>query len=178
MNAKISDFGMTRLFLVDQTQANTNRIVGTYGYMAPEYAMNGEFSVKSDVFSFGVVILEIISGQKNSGIRHGDDSLDLLSFAWKSWRNGTAASIIDPSLYNSSRNEILRCIHIGLLCVQDNVAKRPTMATIVLMLNSYSVTLSIPSEPAFFMDTRTRSLPELRQWESVNEASLTDPYPR
>jgi hypothetical protein len=90
----------------------------------------------------------------------------------------------------------MRCIHIGLLCVQDNVAKRPTMATIVLMLRSYSVTLSIPSEPAFFMDSRTRSLPEMRQWEensgttrssqsttksaqeSVNEASLTDPYPR
>ncbi|XP_045828352.1 cysteine-rich receptor-like protein kinase 26 isoform X2 [Trifolium pratense] len=196
MNAKISDFGMARLILVDQTQANTSRIVGTYGYMAPEYVMHGEFSVKSDVFSFGVLVLEIISGQKNSGIRHGDDSLDLLSFAWKSWREGTAASIIDSSLYNSSRNEILRCIHIGLLCVQDNVAKRPTMSTVVLMLSSYSLSLSIPSEPAFFMGSRTRSLPEMRLWEensgttkssqsttksdreSFNEASFTDPYPR
>jgi hypothetical protein len=105
-------------------------------------------------------------------------------------------AIIDSSLNNSSRNEIMRCIHIGLLCVQDNVAKRPTMATIVLMLSSYSLSLSILSEPAFFMDSRTRSLPEMRQWEensgttrssqsttksaqeSVNEASLTDPYPR
>lgn len=99
--------------------------------------------------------------------------------------------ILDPSLYDSSRNEKRRCIHIGLLCVQDNVAKRPTMATIVLVLSSYSLTLSIPSEPAFFMDSRTRSLPEMRLWEenssqsltksaqeSVNEASITEPYPR
>ncbi|CAJ2652322.1 unnamed protein product [Trifolium pratense] len=122
MNAKISDFGKARLILVDQTQANTSRVVGT---------------MKSDVFSFGVLVLEIISGQKNSGIRHGEDSLDLLSFAWKIWREGTAASTIDPSLYNSSRNEILRCIHIGLLCVQDNVTKRPTMSTVVLSLSLY-----------------------------------------
>ncbi|AES98412.2 cysteine-rich receptor-kinase-like protein [Medicago truncatula] len=66
MNAKISDFGMARLILVDQTQENTSSVVGTYGYMAPEYVMHGEFSVKSDVFSFGVLVLEIISGLKNS----------------------------------------------------------------------------------------------------------------
>nr|ACJ31801.1 receptor-like protein kinase [Glycine max] len=80
MNPKIADFGMARLVLMDQTQANTNRIVGTYGYMAPEYAMHGQFSMKSDVFSFGVLVLEIISGHKNSGIRHGENVEDLLSF--------------------------------------------------------------------------------------------------
>ncbi|KAL5579085.1 hypothetical protein UlMin_011527 [Ulmus minor] len=80
MTPKIADFGMPRLFVVDQTQANTNRIVGTYGYMAPEYAMHGQFSVKSDVFSFGVMLLEIISGQKNNCFRHGEHVEDLLSF--------------------------------------------------------------------------------------------------
>jgi len=101
---------------------------------------------------------------------------------WKSWREGTATNVIDSSLYNSSRNEIMRCIHIGLLCVQDNVAKRPTMVTIVLLLSSNSLTLPIPSEPAFFMDSRmgslpepafymdsrTRSLPEMRLWEETS----------
>ncbi|KAJ7967621.1 Cysteine-rich receptor-kinase-like protein [Quillaja saponaria] len=67
MNSKISDFGMARLFVVDQTQGNTSRIVGTYGYMAPEYAMHGYFSVKLDVYSFGVLVLEIVSDKKNSG---------------------------------------------------------------------------------------------------------------
>ncbi|PNX91175.1 cysteine-rich receptor-like protein kinase, partial [Trifolium pratense] len=80
MNPKIADFGMARLFVVDQTQENTNRIVGTYGYMAPEYAMHGQFSVKSDVFSFGILVLEIISGTKNSGIRDEEYEEYLSSF--------------------------------------------------------------------------------------------------
>ncbi|KAH9627235.1 hypothetical protein KSS87_018511, partial [Heliosperma pusillum] len=65
MNPKIADFGLAKLFGVDQTQGDTKRIIGTYGYMAPEYAMTGHFSEKSDVYSFGVIILEILSGQTN-----------------------------------------------------------------------------------------------------------------
>ncbi|CAL8164020.1 unnamed protein product [Prunus armeniaca] len=149
MNPKISDFGMAKLFVLDQTQGNTSRIVGTYGYMAPEYAMHGHFSVKSDVYSFGVLVLEIVSGQKNSGFRHGENVEDLLSFAWRSWREETASNLIDPTLKTGSRTEIMRCIHIGLLCVQENVADRPTMASVILMLNSYSLTL--PSQPAFYL---------------------------
>lgn len=185
MNPKIADFGMARLFDVDQTQENTNRIVGTYGYMAPEYAMHGQFSVKSDVFSFGVLILEIISGHKNSGIRRGTSTEYLLSFVWRNWRDGSPTNIIDPALNNDSVNEIMRCIHIGLLCVQENAASRPTMASIVLMLNSHSLTLSRPSEPAFYVDSGAGDFQDMMQsWESssvqesVNEASITEPYPR
>ncbi|XP_020209151.1 putative receptor-like protein kinase At4g00960 [Cajanus cajan] len=196
MNPKIADFGMAKLVLVDQTQVNTNRIVGTYGYMAPEYAMHGQFSVKSDVFSFGVLVLEIVSGQKNSGIRDGESVEDLLCFAWRNWKEGTATNIVDPLLNNNSRNEMMRCIHIGLLCIQENSSDRPTMATIMLMLNSYSLSLPIPTEPAFYTNSRTRSLPEMQSWEynsretgssepilksaqeSENEASITELYPR
>eukprot|EP00256_Glycine_max_P052518 XP_014618872.1 putative receptor-like protein kinase At4g00960 [Glycine max] len=196
MNPKIADFGMARLVLVDQTQANTSRIVGTYGYMAPEYAMHGQFSVKSDVFSFGVLVLEIVSGQKNSGISNGENMEDLLSFAWRNWKEGTAINIVDPSLNNNSRNEMMRSIHIGLLCVQENLADRPTMANIILMLNSYSLSLPIPAEPAFYMNSRTQSRPDMQSWEynsretgtsepilksaqeSENEASITELYPR
>ncbi|KAK2644335.1 hypothetical protein Ddye_019530 [Dipteronia dyeriana] len=151
MNPKIADFGMAKLFELDETQANTNRIVGTYGYMAPEYAMHGQFSVKSDVFSFGVLVLEIVSGQRNNCFRSGENVGDLLTVAWKNWREGTTGNLIDPILNNGSRTEMIRCIHIGLLCVQENVVNRPTMASIVLMLNSFSLTLPVPSEPAFFM---------------------------
>ncbi|XP_057442360.1 cysteine-rich receptor-like protein kinase 44 isoform X1 [Lotus japonicus] len=196
MNAKIADFGMARLIVVDQTQGNTSRIVGTYGYMAPEYLMYGQFSVKSDVYSFGVLVLEIICGQKNSGIRHGENVEDLLSFAWRNWREGTPTNIIDPTLNNSSRSEMIRCIHIGLLCVQENMANRPPMATIALMLSSYSLTLPVPSEPGSFMESRIRSLPNTSSSEnnsgatrssdsmnkspqkSINEASITELYPR
>ncbi|KAJ4976724.1 hypothetical protein NE237_001830 [Protea cynaroides] len=139
MNPKISDFGMARIFGVDQTQANTNRIVGTYGYMAPEYAMHGHFSVKSDVFSFGVLVLEIVSGKKNNSFYQTDCGEDLLGYTWRHWSAGTAYELIDSVLKeNCSRSEMMRCIHIGLLCVQEDVVDRPTMANIVLMLSSYS----------------------------------------
>ncbi|CAL1397721.1 unnamed protein product [Linum trigynum] len=197
MNPKIADFGMARLFDMDETQANTNRIVGTYGYMAPEYAMHGQFSMKSDVFSFGVLVLEIVSGQKNSYLQGGSSMEDLLSYAWKNWRNGTYTSLVDPSLGNNvSGTEIARCIHIGLLCVQENVNDRPTMATVALMLTSHSMTLPLPSKPAFFMNTGTGgdssswgysstsreamgSSPSVEALPlSRNDASITEPYPR
>ncbi|KAK2404991.1 putative receptor protein kinase [Trifolium repens] len=158
MDAKISDFGMARLLLVDQTQVNTDKIVGTYGYMAPEYAMFGQFTVKSDVFSFGVLVLEIISGQKSSRILQGQSQEDLLSFTWRNWREGTIRNIIDPSLNKCSQNEIMRCIHIGLLCVQENLVDRPTMANIALMLSSYSFIMPLPLEPASSFGGRTSSL--------------------
>ncbi|KAK3431900.1 hypothetical protein EUGRSUZ_E03026 [Eucalyptus grandis] len=151
MDPKISDFGMARLFELNQTQAETNQIVGTYGYMAPEYAMHGNFSVKSDVFSYGVLVLEIVSGQRNNLFHMGDDSEVLISYVWKNWKEGSISNIIDPPITSGSSIEIERCIHIGLLCVQENVARRPTMASVLLMLNSHSVTLQVPSRPAFFM---------------------------
>ncbi|KAK7391010.1 hypothetical protein VNO78_19288 [Psophocarpus tetragonolobus] len=192
MNPKISDFGMARLFQLDQTQGNTSRIVGTYGYMAPEYIRQGQFSVKSDVFSFGVLVLEIVSGQKNSGFQRGEHVEDLISFAWKNWREGTASNLIDTTLNTGSRNEMMRCIHIGLLCVQGNLNDRPTMASVALMLNSYSHTLPVPSEPAFFMYSRGLSDIESLEYNSgvtesskpksvkaySSEESTDDVYPR
>ncbi|XP_030442478.1 cysteine-rich receptor-like protein kinase 44 [Syzygium oleosum] len=195
MNPKISDFGMARLFELDQTQAETNRIVGTYGYMAPEYAMHGNFSVKSDVFSFGVLVLEIVSGQKNNLFRVGDNTEVLTSYVWKSWREGTISNIIDPSITSGSSTEIARCIHIGLLCVQEIAANRPTMASVLLMLNSHSVTLQVPSQPAFFIHSGAESdISSTQDYSSSvseanrsrsrsnnhskNEVSVTEPYPR
>ncbi|XP_073287397.1 cysteine-rich receptor-like protein kinase 15 [Primulina huaijiensis] len=153
MIAKIADFGMARLFEKDETQGNTSRIVGTYGYMAPEYAMHGQFSIKSDVFSFGVLVLEILTGQRNNAFRNGENLEDLLSSAWSHWREGTAINMIDPMLKDGSNpmREILRCFHISLLCVQEKDGDRPTMANVALMLTSFSLTLPLPSEPAFFV---------------------------
>ncbi|XP_015064312.1 putative receptor-like protein kinase At4g00960 isoform X2 [Solanum pennellii] len=149
MNPKIADFGMARLFTLDETQGNTNRIVGTYGYMAPEYAMQGQFSVKSDVYSFGVLVLEIISGQRNICSRKGDSVEDLLSVAWLNWREETVSNLIDPILRGSSGlvGDIVRYIHIALLCVQENVANRPNMGEVLLMLSSHSLSLPVPHNP-------------------------------
>ncbi|CAG7887195.1 cysteine-rich receptor-like protein kinase 29 isoform X2 [Brassica rapa] len=157
MNPKIADFGLAKLFDQGQTMTHrfTNRIAGTYGYMAPEYAMHGQFSVKTDVFSFGVLVIEIITGKRNNNGRGSDDddAEDLLSWVWRSWREDVILSVIDPSLTTGSRNDILRCIHIGLLCVQESAASRPTMASVALMLNSNSFTLPTPSRPAFVLES-------------------------
>ncbi|XP_024032523.1 putative receptor-like protein kinase At4g00960, partial [Morus notabilis] len=98
MSPKISDFGMARMFVMDQSEANTCRHMGTYGYMAPEYALHGRFSVKSDVFSFGVLILELVSGKKNSWWDSSEDLVHLPSYTWKNWREGTALNLIDSTL--------------------------------------------------------------------------------
>ncbi|XP_073268440.1 cysteine-rich receptor-like protein kinase 10 [Populus alba] len=150
MNPKISDFGMARIFGGNQSEANTNRIVGTYGYMAPEYAMAGHFSVKSDVFSFGVLLLELISGKKNVVFHLSEEGESLLTFAWKLWSDGQGLELMDPMLEKSSvATEVLRCIHIGLLCVQDDPTDRPTMSSVLHMLASDTITLPIPKQPAF-----------------------------
>ncbi|KAM1766238.1 hypothetical protein TB1_005176 [Malus domestica] len=189
MHPKISDFGMARIFGVDQTQANTNRIVGTYGYMSPEYAMHGHFSVKSDLYSFGVLVLEIISGKKNSNFFQTDAAEDLASHAWKLWRDGKSLELLDQCMRDSySRTEVIRCTHIGLLCVQEDPADRPTMQSVVLMLNSYSVSLALPKQPAFFLQSRAvGNMPKItlesdqsinKSSPSVYEGSITEVYPR
>ncbi|GLT54802.1 hypothetical protein SLA2020_279690 [Shorea laevis] len=123
MNSKIADFGLARIFVVDQTQGNTSKIVGTYGYMPPEYAMHGRYSVKSNVFCFGVLVLEIISGKNNNNFYQSELGEDLLSYAWEQWRNGTPLELLDPTLRHScSRNEVVRCIQMGLLQVQEDPA--------------------------------------------------------
>uniref|UniRef100_A0A2N9J0P4 Cysteine-rich receptor-like protein kinase 10 n=1 Tax=Fagus sylvatica TaxID=28930 RepID=A0A2N9J0P4_FAGSY len=183
MNPKISDFGMARIFGVDQTQGNTSRIVGDI------YAMHGEFSVKSDVYSFGVLVLEIISGKKNSNFYESEGAEDLLSYVWIHWRDGRPLELLDPTLGDSfSRDEVMRCIHLGLLCVQEDPADRPTMAMIVLTLNSGSVTLPSPQQPAFFLRSKTYTMlrknlesdqsPSKSMPWSVNEVSITELDPR
>nr|XP_023884303.1 cysteine-rich receptor-like protein kinase 25 [Quercus suber] len=186
MNPKIADFGIGRTLEVDQTQRNASKIVGTYGYMSPEYAMQGEFSDKSDVYSFGVLVLEIITGKKNSNFEL-KGAEDLLSYAWIHWRDGRPLELLDPTLEGFYLiDEAIKCIHIGLLCVQKDPADRPTMASIVLALNSHSVSLPAPQQPAFFLRNTDQNLLQMSMesdqstsmsmsW-SVNEESVTEPH--
>ncbi|PIN00512.1 Serine/threonine protein kinase [Handroanthus impetiginosus] len=152
MNPKISDFGMARIFEKQESEANTNRIVGTYGYMSPEYAIKGVFSTKSDVFSFGVLLLETVSGKKNHGSYHSERLLNLIGLAWELWIEGKAMELTDPSLDGSNhKNEIIRCINVGLLCVQDDAMDRPSMTEVISMLTNESLQLPEPKQPAFFV---------------------------
>lgn len=156
MNPKISDFGMARIFGGDQTEADTRRIVGTYGYMAPEYAMDGHFSIKSDVFSFGVLVMEIICGMKNRGFYYTNSKLNLLGHVYRLWREGKGLELMDPAVLGDtySPSEVLRCIQVGLLCVQEHAEDRPTMSNVVLMLSSETAKLPQPKNPGFCLGRR------------------------
>ncbi|KAL5802702.1 hypothetical protein ACOSQ4_031007 [Xanthoceras sorbifolium] len=149
MNPKISDFGMARIFGGNELQANTNRIVGTYGYMSPEYALEGLFSIKSDVFSFGVLLLEIVSGKKNTGF-YQTASLNLLGYAWDLWTSDKGLDLKDPLLEVASSNHmLLRYVNVGLLCVQESAEDRPTMSDVVSVLINETAPLPSPKQPAF-----------------------------
>ena len=110
--------------------------------------------------------------------------------AWQHWTNGTALELVDPTLGGQwPENEILNCIHIGLLCVQEAFADRPTMSQIVMMLDGYTMTSPAPSRPGFYVskansgsasgtdDSGSSPLPVSLQ-QSVNYVSITDLYPR
>lgn len=154
MNPKIADFGMAKLFGIDQTQDNTDRIVGTFGYMAPEYLITGHFSVKSDVYGFGIIILELVSGLKNRFSHKQQIDESLLYRAWRLWNEGVPMKLTDPTFGNDFPvEEMAKCIHIGLLCVQEDAAKRPRMASIVAALNGESISLPLPTPPRFLNDS-------------------------
>ncbi|XP_039169043.1 G-type lectin S-receptor-like serine/threonine-protein kinase At1g11280 [Eucalyptus grandis] len=148
MNPKISDFGLAQMFEGTQVLVNSHKIVGTLGYMSPEYAMGGIFSERSDVYSFGVLLLEIVSGKKNTALYDQGQHLNLLSYAWQLWIEGKALDLMDEAIAVSSPLEVRRCIHVGLLCVQEHAADRPNMWNVVLMLNGES-DLPQPGQPIF-----------------------------
>ncbi|CAI9787890.1 unnamed protein product [Fraxinus pennsylvanica] len=152
-----------------------------------EWVQNGSLDrFICDVYSFGVLILEIISGQKVRNFQNEESMDSLTSFVWKNWHQGTATNIIDPTLRTSSGSmpDIMKCINIGLLCVQKNAADRPKMGSVVLMLSSLSLTLPEPSQPAFFMsgsfrlDNSSKDQSDYTTHLSTNEASISELYPR
>ncbi|KAI3769214.1 hypothetical protein L6452_00314 [Arctium lappa] len=176
MNPKISDFGMARSFGRNQIEANTNRVVGTYGYMAPEYAGHGIFSIKSDVYSFGVLVLEIVCGEKNRGFFHKEHSNNLIGHAWELHKEGRSLQLVAKCLVESiNLSQVLRSIHVGLLCVQRRPEDRPTMTSVILMLGSEGP-LPSPKEPGFFIgktSENTRYSSSTHETGSTNELSIT-----
>ncbi|KAG5235586.1 G-type lectin S-receptor serine/threonine-protein kinase [Salix suchowensis] len=178
MNPKISDFGLARSLGGNEIEANTNKVAGTYGYISPEYAIDGLYSPKSDVFSFGVLVLEILSGNRNRGFSHPDHSLNLLGHAWKLFTDGRPLELVSKSIVETCNLfEALRSIHVGLLCVQEKPEDRPTMSYVVLMLGNEDA-LPRPKQPGFFTErdlieaTYTSSSSHSKPY-SANECSIS-----
>ncbi|PON76948.1 Serine/threonine protein kinase [Trema orientale] len=182
MNPKISDFGMARIFADNDTRVKTNRVVGTYGYMSPEYAMDGLFSEKSDVFSFGVIMLELVSGKKNIAFFETDHSLNLLGNAWHLWREGSSTDLMDSTLRDScSTGEVVRYVQLGLLCVQERATDRPTMSDVVFMLSNETLELPLPKEPAFLSQlssTDAESSSSRQRLYSRNDITISEVHAR
>ncbi|CAL1391504.1 unnamed protein product [Linum trigynum] len=179
LNPKISDFGMARIFKTTVSEANTLKPVGTYGYMSPEYAIKGTFSTKSDVFSFGVMLLEIVSGRKNYDLIQLDPPVDLAEYAWNLWKEGSPLQLMDPTLEDSSnsKDQILRCINVGLLCMEYSAIDRPEMSEVISMLTNEVSQLSIPQQPGFTMtrlrDKKASSSTSDSGFWSSNEFTIT-----
>ncbi|XP_059075582.1 cysteine-rich receptor-like protein kinase 10 [Cryptomeria japonica] len=157
LDPKLADFGLAKLFPEDKTHIHT-RVAGTCGYIAPEYAMQGKLSVKVDVYSFGVVLLEIVSGRKNNDNHLPYDMQHLVEWAWKLFEGGNALNMVDSETPGVSQEQALRCIHVGLLCVQANATLRPVMSDVITMISSSSVTLPNPSKPAFISTGESHAL--------------------
>ncbi|XP_044428581.1 putative cysteine-rich receptor-like protein kinase 20 [Triticum aestivum] len=152
MTPKISDFGSAQTLCSDVTEERTSRVVGTSGYIAPEYASRAVYSLKTDVFSFGILVLETISGRKNTILdKRGDTVGDLVrDVTWCLWKDRRLHELVDPSLGNRYEvAEITRCAQVALLCAQEDPADRPTMTDVAAMLSSESMRLPMePKQPA------------------------------
>ncbi|XP_047074930.1 cysteine-rich receptor-like protein kinase 10 [Lolium rigidum] len=146
-NGSLDSYISARVLSSDVAEECTSRVVGTSGYKAPEYASQGVYSMKTDVFSFGVCVLVIISGRKNTmHDRQGDTVGDLVRAAWHMWKDQRLHELVDPALGSGYEiAEITRCTQVALLCAQEDPADRPTMTDVAAMLNSE--TMSIPMEP-------------------------------
>ncbi|KAF3450169.1 hypothetical protein FNV43_RR06249 [Rhamnella rubrinervis] len=130
---KISDFGLAKLYDDKKTHIST-RVAGTIGYLAPEYAMRGHLTEKADVFGFGVVALEILSGRQNSDNSLESEKIYLLEWAWTLHENKQSLGLVDPRLTEFDEDEATRIIGVALLCTQASPMMRPAMSRVVAML--------------------------------------------
>ncbi|KAJ7968532.1 Kinase family protein [Quillaja saponaria] len=133
-NPKIGDFGLAKLFPENITHIST-KIAGTTGYLAPEYAFGGQLTMKADVYSFGVLILEIVSGRSSSKEKCGGTQKFLLEWAWQLHEEGRLLELVDPEQGEFPEEEVIRYMKVAFLCTQAAASRRPLMSQIVDMLS-------------------------------------------
>ncbi|KAK4418950.1 Cold-responsive protein kinase [Sesamum alatum] len=153
---KIGDFGLAKLFPDNVTHVST-RVAGTEGYLAPEYALLGQLTKKADVYSFGVLLLEIISGKSSSKAAFGEDFLLLLEWTWKLFNEDRLLEIVDPDLIEYPQDEIIRFTKVALFCTQAASQQRPDMKQVVKMLSTdVNLNENLLSEPGLYRQRNPR----------------------
>ncbi|KAI3779424.1 hypothetical protein L2E82_09142 [Cichorium intybus] len=166
LRAKIADFGLARSFQGDQSHIST-AIAGTLGYMAPEYLAHGQLTEKADVYSFGVLLLEIVTGMENNRSKTTEYTDSLLSIAWKHFQENTVEKIFDPNLFmhlypnTNYQKEAKKVVRVGLLCTQEASSLRPCMSAILRML-AKDEHLPVPSKPPF-IDEKTMEFNDITE---------------
>jgi serine/threonine protein kinase/Leucine-rich repeat (LRR) protein len=152
LNPKIADFGLARLYDEMKTHVST-RVAGTVGYLAPEYAMRGHLTEKADVFSFGVVALELVSGRSNTETSLPENMVYLLEWTWHLHEKEKTLDLMDPDIESTcSKEEVLRVIEVALLCTQAAPAMRPSMSRVVAMLTGDIEVNPAASRPGYIRD--------------------------
>ncbi|KAB1216931.1 hypothetical protein CJ030_MR4G016056 [Morella rubra] len=148
---KISDFGLAKLYDDKKTHIST-RVAGTIGYLAPEYAMRGHLTEKADVFAFGVVALEVVSGRSNCDSTLEEEKIYLLEWAWHLHENNCEADLLDTTLSDINEEEMKRVIGVSLLCTQASPLLRPSMSRVVAMLSGDIEVSTVTSRPGYLTD--------------------------
>ncbi|KAD1859327.1 hypothetical protein E3N88_42194 [Mikania micrantha] len=158
LRPKIADFGLARSFQDDISHISTG-IVGTLGYVAPEYLAHGQLTEKADVYSFGILILEVVTGMESNRSKTTEYSDSLLSTAWKHFKQGTVEEIFDPNLMMhvypniNFKKDAIKVVHVALLCTQEAPSLRPSMSAALKMLEKDEDPLPAPSNPPFINET-------------------------
>ncbi|XP_031098993.1 cold-responsive protein kinase 1-like [Ipomoea triloba] len=166
---KIGDFGLARFFPEDQAYLSTN-FAGTLGYTAPEYAIRGELSEKADIYSFGVLVLEIISCRKNTDLTLPSEMQYLPEYAWRLYERSKLMELVDPKLRENEfpEKDVLHTILVAFLCLQPHANVRPPMSEIVARLTCKVEVGEIPMRPAFL--DRKRRVQDKLSWDTISEA--------
>uniref|UniRef100_A0A0E0QFK3 non-specific serine/threonine protein kinase n=1 Tax=Oryza rufipogon TaxID=4529 RepID=A0A0E0QFK3_ORYRU len=155
LKPKISDFGLAKLYDEKKTHVNT-KVAGTFGYLAPEYAMRGHLTEKVDVFSFGVVALETVAGRSNTDYSLVEDKKYLFEWAWGLYEREQALGIVDPRLEEINEEEVLRVIRMSFLCTQGSPHQRPSMSRVVAMLTGDIPVSDVVAKPNYIIELQLR----------------------
>ncbi|KAH0857919.1 hypothetical protein HID58_086180, partial [Brassica napus] len=150
---KVSDFGLANLYDDKKTHIST-RVAGTIGYLAPEYAMRGHLTEKTDVYAFGIVALELVSGRKNSDVNLGNEKKYLLEWTWNLHENSREVELVDHKLSEFNTEEVKRIIGIALLCTYSSHSLRPSMSRVVAMLTGDVEVSDVTSKLGYLTDMR------------------------